>query len=111
MSVKDIGNRLKFVRRDILKISSSYAMAEAMGVAQSTYIQYELGKMEIGVLFLGKLYEKFGILPSYIVSGTGMVKEGPENKKTLVTDITTLKAQMEAMAAKVDYLSRNLHKK
>lgn len=111
MSLKDTGERLKAVRKETLGISSGYTMAQEMGVSQSTYAQYETGKMEMGVNFLTKLYEKYGILPTYIVSGTGPIKAGPESKKELVTDISHLKAKMEAIAAKVDYLSRNLHKK
>lgn len=103
-----MGERLKAVRRDILGISSGYTLAKEMGISQSSYASYELGKMEIGTVFLAKLYEKYGVLPTYITTGHGPVLVAPGKKKEAEGDLTHLNAMVKALAAKVDRLSKLL---
>jgi transcriptional regulator with XRE-family HTH domain len=105
MSSIEAGKRLRSVRKDLLQISSSYTMSEEMGIPQSTYISYELGKMDITGSFLAKLYEKYSILPSYIVLGKTPIKDVPDGKVDLKTEMKQIKSQLLTLIAQVDLLN------
>lgn len=104
---KEIGQRLKMIRKDVLKISSSYTLAEELGLPQSTVISYETGRNEVPCSFASKLYSRYGVLPMYLITGKGEVRDKPGKKSATVTDIANMKADIMALKAMVDYLKRH----
>jgi len=100
-----IGERLRLVRVDILKISSQHDLAKEMGVSQSTITCYENGVMEIGTEFLAKLHALHKVMPNYITIGKLPIIEGKDSSKALITDITEMKSQILALIAQVNYLA------
>lgn len=103
---KEAGIRLKSVRKEILNIRSGYSMADQMGIPHGTYVHYELGSLEMGVTFLVRLYERFGILPDYILIGKLPIKETPTKKRSALKEIDELKVQISILNSKIDYLTR-----
>lgn len=99
---KQAGARLRTVRYRLGL--TTYAISEALKIPQSTYSKYENGSMSIKVETLAALYLKYDALPLYICTGKGPVFNGKE-KHTISTDIAQLKAESEAMKAKIDYLA------
>lgn len=108
---KKEGERLKHVRKDILGISSSYDIAEELGISQSAYINYETGKRLISSEVLEKMYSKYKILPNYLLLGKNPIKEGQEEKQNLVTDISKMKAQILVLTSQVEFLASRDRKK
>lgn len=67
------GENLRAVRK-FLKLTT-YQMGELLELPQSTYVKCELGKMQLNVGSLVKLYEKTGALPHFICTGKGAMFE------------------------------------
>lgn len=105
---KAAGERLRYVRVDILKIKSQGKFAEEMKFSQSAISAFELGIMEIGTRLLTSLHNKYGIMPNYILLGKKPIKDTPEKKSALLTDISTLRSEVAALTAKVEYISKRL---
>jgi transcriptional regulator with XRE-family HTH domain len=103
---REAGLRLKSIRKEILNIRSGHSMAEQMGIPHGTYVHYELGSLEMGVTFLVKLYEKFGILPDYILIGKLPIKETPTKRRSALKEIDELKVQISILTSKIDRLIR-----
>ncbi|QIL40990.1 helix-turn-helix transcriptional regulator [Pedobacter sp. HDW13] len=105
MPDKNQGIRLKEVRKK-LKISSTDFAAE-FNIQQSYVSRMENGLVEIPASLLSDLYKKYKALPHYICNGLGKEFENKEDNKT-VTDISAMKADILALKAKVDYLTKKL---
>ncbi|TDO21935.1 helix-turn-helix domain-containing protein [Pedobacter duraquae] len=111
--MKDIdktpGERLKLIRKDTLNIKSSYDIAEQLGISQSTYVSYELGRMDMNVSFLTKMHEKFGIMPDFIALGKGSPKGNPDkNTSQIPEDLRSLKSKVLALEARLEKLARKI---
>lgn len=102
----EAGQRLRYVREEVLLIKSQELFAKETDIARSSVSAYELGVMEIGVKLLTKLHYKYGVNPNYIVLGQKPVRDIPDKKSALVTDLKALKSQMKAMEARVNYLAK-----
>lgn len=113
METKQAGLRLKAVRKDLLGISSSYKLAEELKLSQSTVAAYETGKLEMGLNTLSYLYNKYGVLPHYIVTGEGDAIDHSKSKATpseavklMQSDILALKALVEGLTKEIKNLKK-----
>lgn len=105
---KQPGQRLKMVRKHMLKINSSYTLSELTGVPQSTIMSYESGRNDITCSFLSIMHRQFGVNPNYIIIGETPELDNPSKKAATVTDISNMKSDIIALKAMVDYLKKRI---
>lgn len=112
LNITDVkaGERLRQVRKDVLNISSGHTLAAELGLPYSSYVCYELGKMEIGVRFLARINELYKVNPQYIIFGTGSPLEGLKGNSSMASDIQKLKSEVLALKAIVTKLSKSIQK-
>lgn len=70
---REVGKRLKEVRKSLACMQAEFA--EALDVEVEHYRRYESGATGLSVEKLYKLYETFGISPTYLVSGDSPKEE------------------------------------
>lgn len=63
----DVATRLKSVR--LVRGYSVDEFAEALGISRSSLYLYGKGERELSVSHLGVLFEKFGVNPTWLITG------------------------------------------
>ncbi len=67
---KVIGQRLKYLRENLLKLSQS-ELAKALGVKRTTLASWEQGKSEINYEIANKLLKQFRVNINWLLTGVG----------------------------------------
>lgn len=104
----ELGERLRTFRKSIDK--TTQAMATEMDIDVSTYSRYENGQLYIPDKVPMYLHKKYKMRYEWYFHGEGSRTSKETNKKTLVTDMSTLQAAQELQGAKLINLEQQLFK-
>lgn len=85
---KDMGDRLKHIRTDVLNLSVA-AMAKRFGVGTSTVQRYESGERTADALFIAKVADDTGLDERWILRGEGnqLLKSSNNLNLPSITDV------------------------